>query len=1336
MAEEFKPIDFDSLGSQKKKEIPEGQESSTFDINNDGSVGFGDVLSGLGDVLLSVPRGVLDAGQGVIDTVDMATNWVGIDIPDTDINFLGDSKTMVGRGAQGLTNFLAGFVPIAGQISKGAKGVQFLSKAAQAAKTTKKGAAAVVVGRGAVAGGITDFAVMDAEMGNLSTMIQDTPALQGLQNPITEYLAHDGDDSELEKRIKNVMEGAGLGIFFDGMIESVKAIRAGQRVRRAGGTPEEAAAARDAEIKPKKPEAEVVDAPDWATPEDTLNSKNEVIGYHGSPTLPEGQLPTTKEAMEVPGAVFFSNSEDVAYGYSFEREFGEIVGEEAGNIQKVALKLENPKVLDFTDEVPDATTLSRLVKEAKAEGHDGLILRNVDDTVESSGEVATTYAVFKDEQMSLDVAASGKPKDTPPPKGPRDPSDPPVDDGAGPRDSGGDDLEGRKPGARDEKYFEENLDRVSDDRSVRQIVKNVVDDAREAGEVAPAERKSHAEMYDEAMDDLDELDEMMGESSGTLKEALAVEGEKAVSGIRRIRRLRLLQKRAAERAKAAAEDLAADGGSRDKQRAYAEARQKLRSVTLAGIEVKRELARELSGLTYTVDDLPEVAHLTARLDDGADDALDDLLSEAGGGNRDIGASRLVDEARKVVALADAAGDAGVVGAVRKTPGVGKMAMTVWVNGLLSGPKTQLVNALSGALATAVRPAEKAAGRFFTGDVRGAMAQLAQYNYILQHAGAATRLAIKTLKSNEPILLRGGKVSEILDASGQESAAVMAAKYSFLTRAGVGIATSPTRVLQSVDEFFKQLNYRSQVMADLQATAAQKGYDDSWVRESAEKIFTRDELFTKDSIRRQAVKAAHDEGLEPGSKEFNRFVRRYYGEMYDKELVQIANQGKRAAEDVTFTRALDEKGQGTIINRSKAIQDIKANFGFTGNLLLPFVRTPAQLIEFFHRRSLGLATEALRGNVAEADRGFAAQFQRLRENGIKELAGATKEQRADFMGRLAVGTTLYGSIATAASMDMLTGSGPKDVNQRRLLEQSGWQPYSVKIGGSYYSYRRFDPFSSFIQVIADVQDHVRYNTRFKGEDEVEIGPYEEITTGISFVLANLVRNKSFFAGMSAFVEALGDTSGRKWTTFSRQMVGSLMPSIASQLNQEYLDNELREPRSAVDAFMRRTPFLSDELPPRRDLFGKPLTVAETITSPILPGPLEVKTTSRSAVRRELAEVGANFGNPRKERSGLDLTQYKMGKYDAFDRYQVLVGEIRIGGRTMEQQMSRLIQRSQYKRMGRESKMDQLSKILRQYRDAAWWQLVKENPQIKRDLRTSDQNEARDMRGQQQLPLSYQ
>ena len=1380
MAEEFKPLDFDSLGSQPKKEMPEGQESSTFDLNDDGSVGFGDVLSGLGDVLLAVPRGVLDAGQGLIDTADMVTNWVGIDIPDVDINFLGDSETMVGRGAQGLTNFLAGFVPIAGQISKGAKGLQYLSKAAQAAKTTKKGAAAVSIGRGAVAGAAADFAVMDAEMGNLSTMIQETPALQGLQNPITEYLAHDGDDSELEKRIKNVLEGAGLGLFFDGLIESVKAIRAGQRVRRAGGTPEEAAAARDAEIKPK-PEAQAAD--------DVVFEAEEGVMYHGTASEldPESIDPykTRVNSLYGPG-LYLTENPNVAHGYSKAR-----AGEEGtGRLYKV--KLNETNLIDmemkFSDADPavrkefetlhsgvvgdsveanidqlntmtlgdiyrDVTkTLSEdpsmtegealgLIDEFQGAvmrlGYDGVkhlggqLVGNVDHRVTILFDPSNTTSHGRANPIASmeDVAASGKPKDTPPTKPAVDRGD--LDDGSAPRGVG-DDLEGRKPGARGEKYFEENLDRASDDKSVRQIVKNVVDDAREAGEVAPAERKSHAEMYDEAMDDLDELDEMMGESSGTLREALAEEGEKAVSGIRRIRRLRLLQRRAAERAKAAAEELAAAPGSRDKQRAYAEARQKLRSVTLSGIEVKRELARELSGLVYTVDDLPEVAHLTAKLDDGADDALDELLSEAGGGNRDIGAARLVDEAKKVVALGEAAGDSGVTEAIRKSPGVGKMAMNAWVNGLLSGPKTQIVNALSGALASAVRPLEKAAGRLAVGDKSGAMAQLAQYNYMLQHAGAATRLAIKTAKSNEPILLRGGKVSEILDASGQESSAVMAAKYSALS----SIVTFPTRTLQTVDEFFKQLNYRSQVMSDLQATAAHKGYDDKWVRESAEKIFARDELFTKGSIYRQAVKAAHDEGLEAGSKEFKKFVRRLYGEMYDKELVQIASRGKQAAEDVTFTRALDEEGQGLIINRAKNIQDLKANFGWAGNLLLPFVRTPAQLIEFFHRRSLGLASEALRGNVAEADRGFAEQFQRLRENGIKELAGATKEQRADFMGRLAVGATLYTSIGAAASMGTITGSGPKDVNQRRLLEQSGWQPYSVKIGDSYYSYRRFDPFSSFIQVIADVQDHVKYNTRFKGEDEVEIGPYEEITTGISFVLANLVRNKSFFAGMSAFVEALGDTSGRKWTTFSRQLVGSLMPSIASQFNQEYFDNELREPRSAVDAFMRRTPFLSDELPPRRDLFGKPLTVAETITSPLIPGPLEVKTTSRSAVRRELAELGANFGNPRKERSGLDLTQYKMGKYDAFDRYQVLVGEIRIGGRTMEQQMSRLIQRSQYRRMGRESKLEQLNKILRQYRDAAWWQLVKENPQIKRDLRTSNQNEARDMRGQQQLPLSYQ
>jgi hypothetical protein len=1394
MAEEFKPLDFDSLGSQKKREIPEGQESSTFDINNDGSVGFGDVLSGLGDVLLSVPRGVLDAGQGVIDTVDMATNWVGIDIPDTDINFLGDSKTMVGRGAQGLTNFLAGFVPIAGQISKGAKGVQFLSKAAQAAKTTKKGAAAVSVGRGAVAGGITDFAVMDAEMGNLSTMIQETPALQGLQNPITEYLAHDGDDTELEKRIKNVMEGAGLGIFFDGMIESVKAIRAGQRVRRAGGTPEEAAAARDAEIKPKKPEAQAAD--------DVVFEAEEGVMYHGTASeLDPSSIDPYKTrvgGLFGPG-LYLTENPNVAHGYSKARAGAE------GTRRLYKVKLNETNLIDmdmkFADADPavrkefetlhsgvaddfveadidqlntmtlgdiyrDVTkTLSEdpfmtegealgLIDEFQGAvmrlGYDGVkhlggqIVGNVDHRVTILFDPSNTTSHGRANPIASmdDIASTGKPKgakpaattspDAPPPKGPRDPSDPPVDDGAGPRDSGGDDLEGRKPGARGEKYFEENLDRVSDDRGVRQLVKDVVDDARETGEVAPAERKSHAEMYSEAADDLDELDQMMGESSGRLKEALADEGEKAVSGIQRVRRLRLLQKRASDKAVEAARAVDAETSpGTEKLRAFVEARQKLQSVTIAGIEVKRALARELSGLAYSVDDLPEVPHITAKLDDGVDDALDDVFAEAGGGSTEKGLNKIKQEAARIVALADTSGDTAVVGAVRKTPGIGKMTMSVWVNFLLSGPKTQLVNALSGALATSFRPAEKAAGKLFTGDRSGAMAQLSQYNYILQHAGAAARLAKQSLFDNKPILLRGGKVSEVLDASGQEASAVMAAKYGAL---GTALG-APTRVLQSVDEFFKQLNYRSQVMADLQATAAQKGYDDNWVRESAEKMFSQDEMFTKDSIRRQAARTAKEEGLEPGSKDFNTFVRRFYGEMYDKELVQIANQGKRAAEDVTFTRELGEKGQGNIIKLAKRLQDVKGSSA-VGTVLLPFVRTPAQLVEFFHRRSLGLVSEALTGNVADANRGLGAQFQRLREGSIKELAGATKEQRADFYGRLAAGGTLYGSIYAAASMDMITGSGPKDVNQRRLLEQSGWQPYSIKFGDTYYSYRRFDPFSSFIQVIADLQDHVRYNTRFKGEDEVEADMIEQFYTGMTFVTANLIRNKSFFAGASAFADALGDPTGNAFLTLGRQLTGSIIPAIVAQSNQEYFDNELREPRSFLDAIRRRTPGFSDELPPRRDLFGKPLTVAETITSPILPGPLEVKTTSRSAVRRELAELGARFQNPRKMRGDLDLTQYKMGKYDAYDRFQVLVGEIRLGGKTMEQQMSRLIQRSQYRRMGRESKLKQLDKILRQYRTAAWWQLVKENPQIKRDLRTDDQNDARDMRGQPKLPLSYQ
>ena len=76
----------------------------------------------------------------------------------------------------------------------------------------------------------------------LSNLIQQVPELQ---NPVTEFLAHDADEGEIEGRLKNVLEGLGLEMAVGSFIAGLKGIKRARDVRNNGGTPEEAAAAVD-----------------------------------------------------------------------------------------------------------------------------------------------------------------------------------------------------------------------------------------------------------------------------------------------------------------------------------------------------------------------------------------------------------------------------------------------------------------------------------------------------------------------------------------------------------------------------------------------------------------------------------------------------------------------------------------------------------------------------------------------------------------------------------------------------------------------------------------------------------------------------------------------------------------------------------------------------------------------------------------------------------------------------------------------------------------------------------------------------------------------------------
>jgi hypothetical protein len=150
---------------------------------------------------------------------------------------------MVGGLVEGISQFAIPFfgpgLKIASYLGKISKVSAALTKAETAAGVGRKGAAIVKgreLGKYAVAGAVTDFAVFDAHEARLSNLIQMAPSLQ---NPITAFLAADEDDAEIVGRLKNAVEGLGIGGVFDTFLQGLRGFRSGLKAKSAGKSGQE-----------------------------------------------------------------------------------------------------------------------------------------------------------------------------------------------------------------------------------------------------------------------------------------------------------------------------------------------------------------------------------------------------------------------------------------------------------------------------------------------------------------------------------------------------------------------------------------------------------------------------------------------------------------------------------------------------------------------------------------------------------------------------------------------------------------------------------------------------------------------------------------------------------------------------------------------------------------------------------------------------------------------------------------------------------------------------------------------------------------------------------------
>tara|TARA_B100000963_G_scaffold201398_1_gene175362 strand:+ start:940 stop:4779 length:3840 start_codon:yes stop_codon:yes gene_type:complete len=376
---------------------------------------------------------------------------------------------------------------------------------------------------------------------------------------------------------------------------------------------------------------------------------------------------------------------------------------------------------------------------------------------------------------------------------------------------------------------------------------------------------------------------------------------------------------------------------------------------------------------------------------------------------------------------------------------------------------------------------------------------------------------------------------------------------------------------------------------------------------------------------------------------------------------------------TFTNPLGTGGQAfqKIVQRYPALR-----------FITPFIRTPVNIVNYaFERTPAGLLGERYKRAIQQG--GEVADLQRA---------------------KLAVGAAIGSSVLYYANSGLITGRGPTDSREKSILMETGWQPYSLRIGDKYYSYNRFEPVGILFGITADMSDIGKYVDRqLTAEENVELG---KLMSMLAASFSENITNKTFLTGLSDTIEMINDPDRYGEATIQR-FVSSFVPTF-TYYERKADDPVIRDVQTFGDSFVNRFPEIvgttgartSVDLPPKRNVFGEIRTFTPTFDP--LGGrysPVRVSTVTDDVVFNEFVNLGYTPPFPKRTIGNVKLTP---------QQYETLLANQQILG--TKQIIARLVTSPGYNRLTTSAKQDAIAKIFRTNQEKARQMLQGQYPEI--------------------------
>jgi hypothetical protein len=634
----------------------------------------------------------------------------------------------------------------------------------------------------------------------------------------------------------------------------------------------------------------------------------------------------------------------------------------------------------------------------------------------------------------------------------------------------------------------------------------------------------------------------------------------------------------------------------------------------------------------------------------------------------------------------------------KKAGIFDVFLEYYKASILSGIPTFMINGVSGGLNTMLQAAARLAGSAASLDwketqrsfklmvnVVGAMGDLVKYTMFTTPGDGpkGLRTVARTIATEKPTLTEATAIEGVqaikADTFGLSNQGIAGKSVNAVGR----FIRLPFAVNQAGEEMWSQLNY----LAFIRTKAAEAADTAIWKnaavpvgqKEAAALAFV--DAYIKDAF--DSMGAA--KVIPPNNP---RAIPKFLHE-----------DAVKYAQSVNYTQDL-------VAGLGQSLTKLKQDHRWM-DLIIPFIKAPTNLVRQGIRMTPGLHL---------LDRRFAKRFLSRNQDEVMRARG-----------ELLLGSALWGTAVYLSATGQITGGGPLNREERAALMATGWRPYSfvkVKADGSkeYVEYRRFDPLAMVFGISADFAEAGAY---------LQDSERDAFGKAAVLALANNITSKTYLQGLSETIRAITrpDMSGGQYL---KNRIGALVPTFFARYATSD-DQYMREARSVLDAMRRRIPGLSQDLPPRRNILGEPVTptagfipFTNTTTQGTanqlsrMMSPAGFSRSVNDVVVQELASLSYGFSMPSVRMDGVDLTTVRTPSgQEAYDRYVELSGTVKLGGKTLSERLSAVINSSSYQKLPMpQSRGDALNpriqtvqRVIAAYRSRAKGELMRESPELR-------------------------